>query len=194
MVYFEMITGPMFSGKSEELLKRIRRLDIAGKVIVCFKPSIDTRYTPNKICSHSGGTYPVTCVENSSSIQRALKDSYLYDLDYVVIDEICFFDDGIVQVVEECLDNKVSVIGAGLDKDFRGGVFGAMPALLCLADYVTKLDAVCVKCGLDATCTQRLENGVIAKKISESIIVGNNTPTKGVSYEARCRNCWVRPE
>lgn len=167
----EIITGPMFSGKTEELVRRVHRAEYARITPVVFKPAKDTRYNKNQIMSHSGYIFPAHPIDHSS---EALK----YSGRLMVFDEAQFFDEGIINVVGFMLARGSNVIIAGLDKDYRGEPFGPMPTLLAMADKVSKLTAVCVKCYGDATMTQRITGG------SDIVVVGGAD-----KYEARCRKC-----
>ena len=172
--WIEVICGSMFSGKTEELIKRIHRCEYAKQKIQVFKPKIDNRYDEENIVSHS---------KMKAASQKVDKASEIIELVYnntevVAIDEVQFFDDSIVTVCNELADNGKRVIVAGLDQDFRGEPFGPMPKLLAVAEYVTKSLAICMKCGNPANRTQRLS------KDTDTIVVGANN-----IYEARCRNC-----
>lgn len=178
--FIEVITGCMFAGKSEELIRRIRTLEYAHKRIAVFKPSMDKRYSDACIVSHNG-----KCVE-SFVISKA-EEIYAYmqeDYDVVAIDEVQFFDEEIVKICNELANQGKRVIVAGLDMDFRGEPFKVMPALLATAEFVTKLTAVCVKCGAPATRSQRLIDGKPANASDEIIQIGAKE-----AYEARCRHC-----
>jgi thymidine kinase len=180
----EVISGPMFSGKSEELIRRLSRAEIAGKRVVAFKPSIDNRYNIWKISSHSGGTFNAEVLANTE--QRILAS--WFDRDVLAFDEAQFFDEEfILDACQTAMNYGKLVIVAGLDKTYRGEPFGVMPTLLALADDVLKLTAVCHRCGADATFTQRLINGEPAPFSGDTIQVGGLD-----SYEARCRACYER--
>lgn len=172
----EVICGCMFSGKTEELLRRIRRATIARQKVQVFKPKIDNRYSSTHVESHNANRSLSTPVENAREI-LSLVDSKTR---VVGIDEVQFFDNEIVSIVQILADRGVSVIVAGLDMDFRGEPFGPMPWLLSIAESVTKLSAVCVMCGTHATRTQLLVN----TEAKTNVAVGGNE-----MYEARCRNC-----
>jgi len=174
----EVVTGSMFSGKTDELIRRLRRAVIARQKIQTFKPVIDDRYNATKVTSHSGADFealPITC---SADILKHLKA----DTTVIAIDEAQFFDDGLIEVAQSLADRGLRVIVAGLDSDFRGEPFGPMPILLALAENVTKLHAICMKCGGEATRTQRLVNGKPASYYDPIVIVGASE-----MYEARCR-------
>lgn len=177
----EVICGSMFSGKSEELIRRIRRAEFAQQPVQVFKHSLDTRKTVAHINAHSGHQYPATAAENAQAIKNfLLPETYI-----VAIDEIQFFDANIIPVCMELVLLKKRVIIAGLDLDFRGLPFGKMPDLLALADSVTKLKAVCNLCGADAHHTQRLVGGKPADFNDPLIHIGAED-----CYQARCRNCF----
>jgi len=171
----EVICGGMFAGKSELLIQRLNRAGYAKKNIVAFKPAIDNRYSVTEIASHSGHTYKSIAVKWASDIPYYITN----DIDVIGIDEAQFFDDYIIELVQ-MLSSKVDIYVAGLDLDSAGKPFGSMPHLLAIADKVTKVSAVCMKCGADATRSQRLVSN------SEQVLVGAKD-----SYEARCRKCWT---
>lgn len=172
-----MISGPMFSGKTEELIRRMRRVQIARQNLVIVKPAVDTRYSENHIVSHSQLRVESQTVKTSGEILRLAKHAQV-----VGIDEVQFFDDGIVEVCRTLARQRKRVIVAGLDKDFRGQPFGLMPHLMAEAEFVTKTVAICVICGNPAGFTQRL----VASR--EQVLIGETD-----SYEARCRNCFEAP-
>jgi len=178
--WLEVVCGPMFSGKSEELIRRLRRAEIAGLRALVVKPRIDDRYDVAHVVSHAGAKMRAVCADSAADILR-LADGY----DAVGIDEAQFFDEGIVDVVQELVRRGVRVVAAGLDQDFRSEPFGAMPTLLCLAEFVDKLHAVCHRCGGPGTRTQRLIDGRPAPFSGETIVVGALD-----SYEARCTLCY----
>ena len=178
--WIEVICGPMFAGKSEELIRRIKRIEYAKKKVIVFKPLIDNRYSENEVVSHN--KRKTKCYNLSTS-----SDAYKYigeDTYAVAFDEVQFMDEGILDVCQELADKGIRVICAGLDNDFRGEPFSIMPQLLCMAEYVTKLTAICNVCGSNATRTQRIVNGVPASYDDPIIIVGASEP-----YEPRCRHC-----
>lgn len=182
--WVEVIAGSMFSGKSEELIRRVRRAQIAHQRVQVFQPSIDTRYAIGRVTSHSGqdfDAYP--CASSDDIVLNVLPETTV-----VAIDEAQFFDAGIVKVVEKLAERGVRVIIAGLDLDFRGEAFGPMPLLMCCAEEVTKLHAICVVCGEDASRTQRLVNGQPARYDDPIIMIG-----AAESYEARCREHHTVP-
>jgi len=174
----EVICGSMFSGKTEELIRRVRRAAIAKQRVQVFKPEIDVRYLAQRVTSHDGHAFDALPVARSADILTRI-DS---ETTVVAIDEAQFFDLGIEAVVDGLADRGLRVILAGLDLDFRGEPFGAMPALLCRADEVLKLHAICMVCGEAATRTQRLVNGAPARYDEPVIMVG-----AAEAYEARCR-------
>jgi thymidine kinase len=177
--FIEVVCGPMFAGKTEELIRRIKRLEYAKQSVLVFKPKIDNRYdAKQEIVSHNLSKKPSIVVESSDEIYQYLNK----DIDAVVIDEAQFFDSGIIKVAEKLADRGVRVIIGGLDRDFRGEPFGPMPELLARAEFVTKLTAICVKSGLPATRTQRIINGKPADFNDPTILVGAQE-----SYEPRAR-------
>lgn len=183
---FEIITGPMSCGKTEELLRRIKRCIIAQKRVKVISPAIDTRAKGDYIESRNGLWLDAIVVRDSKEILLQINN----DDEVVAIDEIQFFDEGIVDVVRSLTMQGKRVIASGLDLDFKGEPFGSMPELLCIANKVDKLTAVCMKCGSDyATRTQRLLNGFPADKSSPLIMIGGDE-----TYEARCLKCYELPD
>ena len=182
--WIEVISGCMFAGKTEELIRRINVLSYAKKNIIVFKPKIDNRYSDSEIVSHSGAKVPCLVVEKAQDILKKIEA----DTEVVAIDEVQFFDKDIVEVCEYLADKGIRVMVAGLDKDFRGESFGVMPELLTRAEFVTKLTAVCAKSGAPATRTQRLVNGKPAGFEDPIVMVGADE-----SYEPRCRHCHQVP-
>ncbi len=178
--WIEVITGPMYCGKSEELIRRIKRVKIARQLIKVFKPLIDDRYSKSGIVSHSGASIEAIPVDHPEEILEKISPS----IEVVAVDEIQFFDDKIINVLESLANEGKRVIVAGLDRDFRGEPFGPMPEILARAEYVDKLHAICVNCGNPATRTQRLINGNPASYNDPIILVGASEV-----YEARCRKC-----
>ncbi|MGC8873152.1 MAG: thymidine kinase [Chloroflexia bacterium] len=176
----EVICGSMFSGKTEELIRRVRRAQIARLKVQVFKPSLDARYTTEQIASHNGLRAAAVPVDHAGQIAAQVDP----DTDVVAIDEAQFFDDTIVQVCEDLANRGVRVIVAGLDMDFRGEPFGPMPLLMARAEEVDKLRAICVRCGAPASRTQRLIDGEPASYDDPVILVG-----AAERYEARCRHC-----
>ncbi|MBT9130355.1 MAG: Thymidine kinase [candidate division WS2 bacterium] len=175
---FEVITGCMFSGKSEELIRRIRRAEIAKQKVLVFKPLIDFRYSRKGVVSHSGVSIEAIPVENPEAI---LKHD-VSEIQVVAIDEIQFFTTEIRYIIEKLVLNGIRVIAAGLDMDFRGEPFGPMPELMSMANKIDKLEAVCTVCGAPAYYTQRVITGVPASYFDPVILVGAQE-----AYEARCR-------
>lgn len=175
----EVITGPMFSGKSDELIRRLRRARIARQKIQVFKPAIDTRFANDKVTSHAGTEFEATPVESAARIGEQVSE----DTTVVGIDEGQFFDPQLIEVARSLADRGVRVIIAGLDTDFRGEPFGPMPMLMAQAELVEKLSAICMVCGDAATRTQRLINGRPAKFDDPVVVVGASE-----LYEARCRS------
>ena len=183
---FEIITGPMSCGKTEELLRRIRRCIIAKKKVKVISPQIDTREQGDYIKSRNGLWLDAVKVKHSIQILSVVKE----DDEIIAIDELQFFDANIVKVVSKLMEQGKKIIGTGLDLDFKGDTFGSMPELMCLATTVDKLHAVCMKCGSEhATRTQRLIDGKPADKNSPLIMIGGDE-----TYEARCVKCWELPD
>lgn len=177
--WVEVICGSMFSGKSEELIRRVRRAQYAKQKIAVFKPRIDNRYSEEEVVSHNGTKVIAMPVESSKDIWPHISDEY----DVIGIDEAQFFDEGITDVVQRLADHGFRVIVAGLDQDFRGEPFGPMPKMMSLAEQVTKLQAVCQTCGSPASRTQRLINGQPAGYEDPIILIGATE-----AYEPRCRH------
>ena len=172
----EVVCGSMFSGKTEELLRRIKRARLARQQVQLFKPVVDDRYDAVKVVSHEGvGADALPVASAAELAERVLEDARV-----VGIDEVQFFDEGIVAVCEALANRGVRVICAGLDQDYRGVPFGPMPSLMAVAEFVTKLHAVCSACGAEASRSQRL----IAAE--GQLFVGG-----AAAYEARCRRCFV---
>lgn len=183
--WMEVIAGSMFSGKTEELLRRVRRATIARKRVQVFKSHLDDRYAGLwAVSSHDRRTFDATPVDSSSQILLRLDPM----AQVVAIDEVQFLDVGIVKVVAGLADRGRRVIMAGIDTDFRGEPFGPMPQLMAMAEVVDKLHAICVLCGSPASRTQRLLEGKPAPYDSPTIMVG-----AADSYEARCRACHQVP-
>jgi thymidine kinase len=178
--WLEVVCGPMFSGKSEELIRRLRRAEIAGQRALIVKPLIDDRYDVGHVVSHAGAKMRAVTATRSDEVRR-LASGY----DAVGIDEVQFFDEEIIDAIDGLVRDGARVVAAGLAQDFRGLPFGAMPTLLCVAEFVDKLEAVCHRCGGPATMTQRLVDGRPAPFGGETIQVGALD-----SYEARCRACF----
>lgn len=174
----EVICGSMFSGKTDELIRRLRRATIAKQKVQVFKPAIDIRYAVEKVKSHAGSEYDAIPVNQAKDILIQLKP----ETTVVAIDEAQFFDDNIDSIVTSLADRGLRVIVAGLDSDFRGEPFGPMPVLMAKAEKVDKLQAICMTCGEPASRTQRLVNGKPANYNDPVVIVGASE-----LYEARCR-------
>ena len=183
---FELITGPMSCGKTEELLRRIRRLIIAKKKVKVVSPTIDTRAKGDYIESRNGLWLDTVKVKDAMDILNVVEEND----DVIAIDELQFFDEGILKVVNVLMAQGKRIIGTGLDLDFKGEPFGYMPQLLAYADKVDKLTAICMKCGSEyAVRTQRLIDGKPADKNSPLIMIGADE-----TYEARCLDCWELPD
>ena len=174
----EVICGSMFSGKTDELIRRLIRATIAKQKVQVFKPAIDVRYAAEKVTSHAGMNYDAIPVEKAADIRKKLDK----DTTVVGIDEAQFFDAEVVNVAQELAERGVRVLVAGLDTDFRGEPFGSMPVLMSKAEHVSKLHAICMVCGDEASRTQRLVNGAPARYDDPVVIVGASE-----LYEARCR-------
>ena len=174
----EVVCGSMFSGKTDELIRRLVRATIAKQKVQVFKPAIDVRYAVEKVTSHAGTDYDAIPLEKAAEIREKV-DS---DTTVVAIDEAQFFDEVIVQIAEELASRGIRVLVAGLDTDFRGEPFGPMPFLMSRAERVDKLHAICMVCGDEASRTQRLVNGKPARYDDPVVIVGASE-----MYEARCR-------
>jgi len=172
--WIEVITGGMFSGKSEELIRRVRRAEIARQRTQIFKPAIDNRFDDQRIISRDNRGIDAIAVNNTS----ALRANLVFGVKVVGIDEVQFFDAPIVDLCMDLADAGIRVIAAGLDQDYSRRPFGPMPALMAVAEYVSKMHAVCVRCGGPAHYSQRVAGG------DSQIEVGD------VSYEARCRSCY----
>lgn len=181
----EVITGSMFAGKTEELIRRIRRLQYAKKNYLVFKPAIDNRYSKEEVVSHNGDSVQSIVIQDPLEIFDYIDDK----LDAVAIDEVQFLKPTIVPVLDSLADRGIRVIAAGLDCDFRGEPFGCMPELLTRAELVTKLTAICTECGAPATRTQRLVNQKPASYYDPVVLVGAKE-----SYEPRCRQCHIIPD
>ena len=174
----EVVCGSMFSGKTDELIRRLIRATIAKQKVQVFKPAIDIRYAVEKVTSHAGANYEATPVASAAEIHEKLDK----DTTVIGIDEAQFLDPEIVDVAQELASRGIRVLVAGLDMDFRGEPFGPMPLILARAERVDKLHAICMVCGDEASRTQRLVNGMPAKYDDPVVIVGASE-----LYEARCR-------
>lgn len=174
----EVICGSMFSGKTEELIRRLRRAQIAKQRVAIFKPRIDNRFSENDIVSHNKQSITSTVVDSADEILM-----FSAGAEVIGIDEAQFFDNNLVKVCQKLANQGKRIIVAGLDTDYRGIPFEPIPELLAIAEYITKTLAVCVKCGAPANRTQRIT------KDSDRVVVGASDV-----YEARCRNCYEPPE
>ncbi len=178
----EIICGPMFSGKSEELIRRLRRAVIAKQRVMTFKHALDNRFSFDCVASHAGDKIDAQAIDTPERILQFVQKG---GADVIGIDEVQFFPNSIVYVIDELINSGKRVIAAGLDLDFRGIPFGPMPTLLTIADDVMKLKAICSVCGKDATFSQRLIDGKPAKYNDPIILIGAQE-----SYQARCRTCY----
>ena len=179
--WIECICGSMFSGKSEELLRRIKRGVIAKQKVLLFKPSIDNRYEENMVSTHNGNSYESVNIDKAEQIYDYIIDKK-YDI--IGIDEVQFFDEKIVEVINKLANDGIRVIVAGLDMDFKAEPFHPMPEIMAVSEMVTKLHAVCNKCGKEASRSQRLIDGEPARYDDPIVVIGASE-----SYEARCRHC-----
>lgn len=182
----EVICGPMYSGKTEELIRRIRREKIAGRTVIVYKPDIDGRHGKSRVGTHNGeriDAYPLPV--DVWTFSEGVWGKNPYGFDIVAFDEVQFFDKGVLGVIEEFIQNDLKVYAAGLNATYRQEPFGIMPKLQVLADTVTRLTAVCHRCGEDAIFTQRLVDGQPAPFSGPTVQIGALE-----SYEARCRNCF----
>ncbi|WP_342257651.1 thymidine kinase [Spiroplasma endosymbiont of Nomada ruficornis] len=177
--WIEVITGCMFAGKTEEFMRRINRLQYAKRKVLVFKPKVDIRYDAQKVVSHKGVSITAIVIDDPMQILKHVDK----EIEAVAIDEVQFFKPSIIEVIKTLANQNKQVIVAGLDQDFRGEPFPVTKELLALAEFVTKLDAVCVKCGKAATRTQRIINGREARYDDEIILIGAQE-----QYEARCRS------
>jgi thymidine kinase len=172
--WIEVIAGSMFSGKTEELIRRLRRAEIAKQRVEIFKPAVDTRYSATEVVSHNENSIRSTAIDNSSTILLLSGN-----MDVIGIDEAQFFDENLVEVCNKLADMGIRVIVAGLDMDFRGEPFGPMPGLMACAEFVTKVHAVCMRCGHIAHFSHRLTDG------EKLVMLGEKE-----SYEPLCRECF----
>ncbi len=172
--WIEAICGSMFSGKTEELIRRLRRAEIAGQTVAVFKPSTDTRYHVGDVVSHDRRAYPGTPVARSRDLLKLATES-----EVIGVDEAQFFDADLPRILETLAESGKRVIVAGLDMDFRGEPFGPMPNILAVAEYITKVHAICAQCGTLATHSFR------TAQEGEQVLLG-----AGDRYEARCRHCF----
>jgi len=180
----EVICGSMFSGKTDELIRRLVRATIAKQNVQVFKPAIDVRYAVEKVTSHAGADFDAIPVAKATDIREQIEK----ETTVVAIDEAQFFDPEVVEVAQELASRGVRVIVAGLDMDFRGEPFGPMPTFMSKAEKVDKLHAICMTCGNEASRTQRLVNGKPARYDDPVVIVGASE-----LYEARCREHHIVP-
>lgn len=178
--WIEVVCGSMFSGKTEELIRRVRRAQIAQQKVQVFKPAMDTRYARRKVASHNGMQVEAVPVKSTARLRALIEP----DTTVIAIDEVQFFDNQVVALCEELANQGTRVIVAGLDMDFRGEPFGPVPTLMARAERVDKLQAICVVCGGPASRTQRLINDQPAAYDDPVILVGASEV-----YEARCRGC-----
>ncbi len=176
--WIEVVCGSMFSGKTEELIRRLRRAEIANQRIKIFKPGVDTRYSAKEIVSHNRNAIPSIAVDEAKQILLMADGA-----DVIGIDEAQFFDEGIVNVARELANQGFRVVVAGLDMDFRGLPFGPMPALMAMAEFVTKVHAICQQCGSLANFSYR------KKRDDNEILLGEKD-----AYEPRCRKCYYLEE
>ena len=174
----EVVVGPMYSGKSEELIRRLKRAEIARQNVLVFKPTIDDRYCVENVVSHSGVRLKAHRINKASDILTYIEE----DTQVIGIDEVQFFDEEVVEIARQLADQGLRIIAAGLDMDFRGEPFEPTPKLMAIAEFVDKLSAICMICGDPAHRTQRLINGKPASYYDPTILVGATE-----SYEARCR-------
>lgn len=180
--YLEVVCGSMFSGKSEELIRILKRSEIAKKNVIAFKHSLDDRKTTEYVISHSGNKIKAYATTDLHEIKKLVTEH----IDIVGIDEVQFYDKEIINVICSFLEQGKRVVVAGLDLDFRGIPFGPMPVLMAIADKINKLKAICIECGTDAQFSQRLVNGKPAKFDDPVILVGAEE-----CYQARCRGCFI---
>jgi len=176
-----VITGSMFAGKSEELIRRARRALFAKRKVQVFKPSVDTRYDETMVVTHMGVRHEAIAVKGVRELESAVAP----DTQVIVVEEAQFFDKSIVTLTQKWADEGRDVILGGLDQDFRREPFGPMPQLMCLADEVVKLRAICMKCGGLASHTYRMINGKPAHEDDPIVLIGATE-----AYEARCRRCY----
>lgn len=180
----EVICGPMFAGKTEELIRRVKRMEYAKKKYLVFKPNIDNRYSTCEVVSHNKKRTNAINIDinNPNMVSKYITE----DISALVFDEVQFFNESLLNIVKDYASRGLRIICAGLDKDFLGNPFGIMPNLLALADEVTKLTAICMVCGEEATETQRIIDGHPAYDDDDVVLIGATE-----SYEARCRKCHM---
>jgi thymidine kinase len=177
--WLEVVCGPMFSGKSEEMMRRLRRAEIAGQRVLLFKPKVDDRFDVHDVVSHAGVRMSAVAVDSAAELVARS-----HGCDVVGIDEVQFFRPEIVPAALALAESGARVVASGLDQDFRRLPFGPMPALLAHAEFVDKLQAVCHRCGGPASTTQRLVDGRPAPYSGDTVVIG-----AAEQYEARCRDC-----
>ena len=180
----EVICGPMFAGKTEELIRRVKRMEYAKKKYLVFKPNIDNRFSTCEVVSHNKKRTNAINIDinNPNMVSKYITE----DISALVFDEVQFFNESLLNIVKDYASRGLRIICAGLDKDFLGNPFGIMPNLLALADEVTKLTAICMVCGEEATETQRIIDGHPAYDDDDVVLIGATE-----SYEARCRKCHI---
>ncbi len=178
--WIEVITGPMFAGKTEELLRRIKRMEYAKQNIVIFKPAVDNRFESLDVTSHNKNRAQSIPIQQSQEILSHVSK----ETDVVAIDEVQFLDDQVVDIIDSLANEGKRVMLTGLDLDFRGEPFSMMPQIIAKAEFVDKLTAICLSCGAPATRTQRIIDGRPAKYYDPIVLIGASE-----SYEARCRHC-----
>lgn len=183
--WVEVICGSMFSGKTEELIRRLKRAQIAKQKVQIFKPQIDDRYSADHVTSHSALKLDATRIQKAEEILLKLEDNTRV----VGIDEAQFFTNDILEIVHRLANRGLRVVVAGLDLDYRGVPFGPMPMLMATAEFVTKMSAICTVCGNPASRSQRLTGGRPAGTAASQVLVGGEE-----CYEARCRRCFEAPE
>ena len=179
----EVICGPMFSGKSEELIRRLRRANIAKQKIAVFKPELDTRRGVDKVTSHNGSVMHARPISNVAEIIKYVNE---HDAEVIGLDEVQFFPHAVIEIICHLVDSGKRVIAGGLDLDFRGVPFGPIPTLLAIADEITKLRSICTICCNEAHFTQRLVNNSPANFDDPVIQIGAEE-----AYQARCRTCYI---
>jgi len=179
--HIEVITGSMFSGKTEELIRRIERAEIAGQDVKVFKPSIDDRYSEEEVGSHNGSKWKAYVVDQDEDIDSVFSN---VEADVIAIDEANFFHKSLVERCQQLADGGKRVIVSGIDQTFRGEPFEPVPSLMASAEYIDKLRAICTECGKPATRNQRLINGEPAHADAPTVDVGGKE-----KYQARCRHC-----
>ncbi len=182
--WVEVVCGSMFSGKTEELIRRLRRAVIARQQVQLFKPAIDNRYGLTTVASHNGLRWEGIVVDGSESLLARVEP----ETTVVAIDEVQFFDVGVIEACNQLAGRGLRVIVAGLDTDFRGEPFGPMPIIMSQAESVRKLHAICMQCGAEASRTQRLIDGRPAYYDDPIVLIGASE-----AYEARCRTCHAVP-